>query len=99
MSYAKLRTFPVLDATWPRTFRYFRATPRRAAKQNAALFIARCAQRGVVLLGFRVTKYDGQERVAVNYIGANPRPVVRTQRMRRFRVTETGERVEMKLHG
>lgn len=97
--FAVVRRSPVVDVSWPRTFRYFRATPRRTAKQNAARFIGRCGANGTVLLGFRVTRYDGEERVAVNFIGKPQPSRPKLSRMRRFRVTETGERVEIALHG
>ena len=65
--YAKLRIAVPVAA--PKTFRYFRATPRRTARQNAARFIARIGER---VIGFRSNRFDGRECIAVNYYGEVP---------------------------
>lgn len=60
-----------------KTFRIFRATPRRTAAQNAARFIARIGER---VIGFRRVRYAGQAMVAVNFYGTTPRPRIKTGR-------------------
>lgn len=77
----------VAPAQHERTFRIFRATPRRSAAQNAARFIVRIGERAI---GFRRVRYDGAEMIAVNYFGSNPRPVIRLQPARRFTVADDG---------
>ena len=64
-----------------RTFRYFRATPRRTARQNAARFIARIGER---VIGFRSNRFDGREMIAVNYYGEVPSSRPRLSRVKRW---------------
>ena len=90
--YAKVRLGVALGAAEPRSFRIFRATPRRTAAQNAARFIARIGER---VIGFRRVTYDGRPMVAVNFFGANPAPRVKLARAKRFTVASDGSRWPM----
>jgi hypothetical protein len=87
----------VTHATPERTFKIFRATPRRTARQNAARFIARLAARGEMPLNWREVVYDGQKMIAVNYLGAVSRQPVRCdrQKSKRWSVASDGSRWPM----
>lgn len=87
----------VTAMTPERTFKIFRATPRRSARQNAARFIARLAARGECPLNFRSVTYDGKPMIAVNYLGAVAREPVRCDRRlsKRWSVASDGSRWPM----
>jgi hypothetical protein len=89
-----------LPATAERSFRIFRATPRRSAIENARRFVQKIGllenvapdgSRGRAYDAHPVT-YDGQEMIAVNYLGKVPVKRVKLAPAKRFNVASDGSR-------